>query len=151
MGLLSDIFGGDESTSTTETTTNVTSRSAALEDIDGIGVVGGEGAVNVSVLDGGAIDDAFYFAERTGLAAQETARAGIDQALDFGRAAVVAVGAAGEQASRQQSSALDTLNTAITRVSDASRSDAANVLNNVVKFGGLGLVALAGVYLLTRR
>lgn len=142
--------GGSKSrsSSTQNTSTTITSRDTAIEDVDGTAIVGGEG--DISVLDGGAIEDAFYFAENVGAASLDAVRDTTDDALDFGRASLVAVGAAGEQAASQSAAALNTLSGAIDRVANASRSDASQTLNNIVRYGALTVAGIAAAYLLTR-
>ena len=98
-----------------------------------------------------AIDAIYaYFAENVGAASLDAVRGTTDDALDFGRASLVAVGAAGEQAQNNSAMALNTLAGAIDRVSNASRSDASQVLNNIVRYGGIAVAVLAGIYILSR-
>lgn len=87
------------------------------------------------------LDESFDFGERIGVAALDTAE-------DTSRIAITGVGAAFEQFSKASNAAIAQLGNAITSAGDATRSDSANVLNNVVRFGAFGAIAIAALFLL---
>ena len=84
-----------------QTTQNITNRNTAVEDVDGIVFANSE---NVSVTDGGAISGIQEVA-RQAISANQ---GGLSASLDFGRDALLGVGAAFEQAGNQVQRVLET-------------------------------------------
>jgi len=115
--------------STTTNLQDITNRNIAAENLSGLSVIGSE---NVRVLDGGAIGGI-----------QETARQAIlanrglaGESLDFGRTALLGVGAAFEQAGNQTQKIFET----------ATGKGPSIITENTIKFGIAAAVVAAGIY-----
>lgn len=114
-----------------------------LEVVDGVGVADVGGDVQIIVSDQGAID-----------AGRDIALSGLDEAFAFGGDTVDEAFGFGESAfafaQGISDKAIDTLGGAITKVSEASRSDAANSFNMLIKFGSIAAGVLGLAFIVTR-
>jgi len=147
----------DRSSSSVTNQQNINEYSYGLSGIDAPVALGG----NVSVLDGGAIDRSFDYAdsiatqslsstEKLALQSIKNSQTGLDSSLDFATKALLSVGAAGENAAKAASKTQDILSDAINKAADATRSDASQVLTVITKYGAYAVIAIAAAYLLTK-
>lgn len=117
---------------------------AASRDIS-LGAIALTGDVAAGAMRAGA--EALEFGERvTDRSLTTTYGIASDSIAAQRRLAEYAIG----QSSAQQRQTADVLSSAIVKAADATRSDTSNVLNNIVKFGSLVALALAGLYIYRR-
>lgn len=147
------------SRSRTTTTQQFDTTQVGVEDVDGRVIIG-EG-ITVNETDSGAVREAFDFginvadeAFDVSEAAIIASRQGLSDALDFGleaidigqRTTLAALGVVGDTAFQATESA----NEAARIASEATRSDSAAVLNNIVKFGAIAATLVAVALILAR-